>query len=53
MKIWDAYKEDETLAGCDLIRGEAIPKGLFHLVSEIIVVQPHKERMRGYLDSVR
>ena len=43
MKIWDAYKEDETLAGCDLIRGEAIPKGLFHLVSEIIVI--HKDGM--------
>ncbi len=37
MEIWDAYKQDGTLAGCDLIRGEVIPKGLFHLVSEIIV----------------
>lgn len=37
MEIWDAYLEDQTLAGCDLIRGEEIPNGLFHLVSEIIV----------------
>jgi 8-oxo-dGTP diphosphatase len=37
MEIWDAYKQDGILAGCDLIRGEAIPEGLFHLVSEIIV----------------
>lgn len=43
MEIWDAYKEDLILAGCDLIRGEAIPKGLFHLVSEIIV--KHKDGM--------
>ena len=38
MKIWDAYKEDETLAGIDLIRGEKIPKGLYHGVSEIFVL---------------
>jgi ADP-ribose pyrophosphatase len=37
MEIWDAYLEDGTLAGCDLIRGEQISKGLFHLVCEIIV----------------
>ena len=41
MELWDAYKQDGTLAGCDLIRGEEIPKGLFHLVSEIIV--KHKD----------
>lgn len=43
MEIWDAYKQGGTLAGCDLIRGEEIPKGLFHLVSEIIV--KHKDGM--------
>ena len=43
MEIWDAYKQDGTLAGCDLIRGKEIPKGLFHLVSEIIV--KHKDGM--------
>ncbi len=34
---WDAYLEDGTLAGRDLIRGEEIPEGLFHLVSEVVV----------------
>lgn len=43
MEIWDAYNEDGTLAGCDLVRGEAIPKGLFHVVSEVIV--KHKDGM--------
>lgn len=43
MEIWDAYNKDGTLAGCDLIRGEAIPNGLYHLVSEIIV--KHKDGM--------
>ena len=37
MEIWDAYLADGTLAGCDLVRGEPIPKGLYHLVSEILV----------------
>lgn len=37
MELWDAYREDGTLAGCNLVRGEVIPDGLFHLVSEIIV----------------
>lgn len=37
MEVWDAYREDGTLAGCNLFRGEVIPDGLFHLVSEIIV----------------
>ncbi len=37
MEIWDAYLEDGSLAGVDLIRGDQIPYGLFHLVSEIIV----------------
>ena len=37
MEIWDAYDENENLTGIDLIRGEAIPEGLFHLVCEIIV----------------
>ncbi len=37
MEIWDAYFHDGTLAGCDLVRGEAIPEGLYHLVSEILV----------------
>lgn len=42
MELWDAYREDGTLAGCDLIRGEPIPEGLYHLVCEVIV--KHKDR---------
>ena len=37
MEIWDAYFFDGTLAGQDLIRGEPISDGLYHLVSEILV----------------
>ena len=37
MEIWDAYFQDGTFAGCTLVRGEAIPEGLYHLVCEILV----------------
>lgn len=37
MEIWDGYLKDGTLANRDLIRGEPIPQGLYHLVSEILV----------------
>ena len=37
MELWDAYLKDGTLASCDLVRGEPIPKGLYHLVCEILV----------------
>lgn len=37
MEIWDGYRKDGTLAQVDLIRGEAVPDGLYHLVCEIIV----------------
>jgi len=37
MELWDAYKKDGTPAGCFLVRGEPIPEGLYHLVSEVIV----------------
>lgn len=37
MEIWDGYNADKTLAGVDLIRGEDIPSGLYHMVVEIIV----------------
>ena len=37
MEIWDGYLIDGTLANQDLVCGEAIPKGLYHLVSEILV----------------
>lgn len=37
MEIWDAYYADGTKAGVDLVRGEPVPDGLYHLVSEILV----------------
>lgn len=37
MELWDAYYEDGTLAGKDLVRGEPIPEGLYHMVAEITV----------------
>ena len=36
-EIWDAYFKDGSLAGIDLTRGAPIPKGIYHLVSEILV----------------
>lgn len=37
MEVWDGYLADGSLAGMDLVRGEPIPKGLYHLVCEILV----------------
>lgn len=37
MEIWDGYYMDGSLANHDLVRGEPIPKGLYHLVCEILV----------------
>ena len=38
MEIWDAYnKEFEKIEGMTLIRGETIPDGVYHLVSDVIV----------------
>ncbi len=37
MEFWDAYKADGTLAGFDLIRGEKIPMGFFHMVCEAVI----------------
>ena len=38
MELWDAYDEYfHKINGVSLIRGEPIPKGMFHLVCDIIV----------------
>ena len=37
MEIWDGYNRDGSLADIQLIRGEAIPDGIYHLVCEVIV----------------
>ena len=37
MEIWDGYCRDGSPAGVELVRGEPVPEGLYHLVCEIIV----------------
>lgn len=37
MEWWDGYLSDGTPAGVDLLRGAPIPKGIYHLVCEILV----------------
>ena len=38
MEVWDAYNEHfEKIDGVTLIRGEAIPEGMYHLVSDVLV----------------
>ncbi len=37
MEIWDAYFENGEKAGCDLVRGEPIPEGLYHLACDVLV----------------
>jgi len=62
MEIWDAYFKDGSLAGRDLVRGEPIPDGLYHLCCEILVRHtdgeyllmeraPDKEPYGGYLEA--
>lgn len=38
MELWDAYNENELKLDVNLIRGEKIPEGLFHVVVEVIVL---------------
>ena len=37
MEIWDGYRRDGTLANRDLVRGEPIPQGLYHMACEFLV----------------
>ena len=37
MEIWDGYFIDGTLANQDLVRGKQIPKGLYHLATDVLV----------------
>ena len=37
MEIWDGYYKDGTLAGIDLVRGQPVPEGLYHIVCEALV----------------
>jgi len=36
-EIWDGYDENGELLGVDLIRGKAIPDGVFHIVASVLV----------------
>ena len=39
MELWDAYNaEFQKIPGKALVRGEEIPRGLYHLVADILVV---------------
>lgn len=37
MEIWDAYDRQGVKTGTELIRGEEIGEGLYHLVCEVVV----------------
>lgn len=37
MELWDAYNKNEEKVGVDLVRGEAIPKGLYALAVSTVV----------------
>jgi 8-oxo-dGTP diphosphatase len=36
-KLWDAYLADGRKAGRTIARGEPIPKGLYHIVADVLV----------------
>lgn len=37
-ELWDAYDRDGNKLGFDLVRGEPVPEGVYHLVAEIVTV---------------
>lgn len=37
-ELWDAYDREGNPLGFDLVRGEPLPKGVYHLVAEILSV---------------
>ncbi len=37
-ELWDAYDREGNLLGFDLVRGDPIPAGAFHLVAEVYAV---------------
>ena len=40
MELWDAYNEKGERVPGTLVRGEPVPKGLYHLVCCILVALP-------------
>ena len=49
MELWDLYNERRELTGRDLIRGEEVPQGFYHLVVHIWI----RNSKGGYLISQR
>lgn len=41
MELWDAYNKNEEKTGTDLAQGDELPKGVYHLVVEVLV--QHKD----------
>ncbi|MCI8721836.1 MAG: hypothetical protein HFF71_12590 [Oscillospiraceae bacterium] len=37
-ELWDAYDKEGTPLGFDLVRGEPVPEGVYHLVVEVLAV---------------
>lgn len=37
MELWDAYDGQGRLTGGQLVRGEPVPEGLYHLVASVLV----------------
>ena len=37
MEIWDAYDRDENLLGYDLVRGQQLEEGVYHLVCKAVI----------------
>ena len=38
IELWDAYDREGSPLGLDLVRGEPLPEGVYHLVAEIFAV---------------
>ena len=52
MELWDAYNRNfEKIEGVTLIRGEKVPEGVYHLVSEVIVKHTDGEYLLMQRDS--
>ena len=37
MEIWDGYDKNGNLTGTDLVRGQPVPDGMYHLVCRVLV----------------
>ena len=51
-EIWDAYHPDGSLAGCDLVRGEPIPKEFMDFVNSDAMIDSKFHRYRHYFEQI-